>query len=171
MKFVSKQSNYQITLRPGISGSRVTGTHLVPGLYVRFEGGLATVNNEETIELMYNHPAFNRDFIVQPEDKVDPYASTRRDTEPQHNITNIKHGAPDGSLTPKPKFVLSSDKMKIVNDMVEKRATEMVTEMLPKMVEEAIKKQLPKKGIVKPKTSKKEVSEKVPEQKEVPENK
>ena len=140
MKFVSKQSNYQITLRPGISGSRVTGTHLVPGIYVRFEQGLATVNNEEHIEMMKKHPAFDRDFIIQPENKVDPYASTRKDTEPVHNIGQVKYGTVDGSLTPKPKLILSADKMKVVKEMIEKRATKMVEEMLPTLIENALKK-------------------------------
>lgn len=139
MKFISKFANYRIVLRPGIPGNRAVGTQAVPGLYVKFESGIAEIKNEETIELMKKHPAFLRGDIMTPEDGVtDPFAGARKDSEPVHNMVNIEYGHVGKNINPKPPTKLNADQMKAIKSVAAELAVNMVKELLPKAVEQEI---------------------------------
>ena len=139
MKFISKFSNYRIVLRPGLPGNRATGTQPVPGLYVKFEGGIAEINNEESIELVKQHPAFlNGDIVMGQEDGVDVFAATRKEPEPVHNVVDVEYGHVGKNINPAPPTKLNADQAKALKSMAAELATNMLKEMLPKAVEQAI---------------------------------
>lgn len=133
MKFISKHSNYRVVLRPGIPGNRMNGTQTIPGIYIKFEGGMVDVKNEEHIKMMLEHPAFiNGSFIVAPEDKKDPYLASRKNIEPEHNISEMVHGSVGKTLTPKPTVKISEEQKKIMIESAKKMATVMFLEMKKK---------------------------------------
>lgn len=138
MKFISKFSNYRVVLRPGTPGNRAIGTQPIPGLYIKFEGGIVEVNNEEHIEMLKKHPSFgeDRDFIAAPDDGNDPYVDERKNLEPAHNITEVKYGQAGNSMGDKPKVKLSPIQKKAIREM----ASDLVAELLPKAVEAEIAK-------------------------------
>jgi hypothetical protein len=140
MKFVSKQGNYRIVLKQGQPAEPLTGRIAVPGIYIKFENGIANVSNEEMITLMMNHSAYNRDFICAEEGIADPWGDFRKEKEPQHTIMNIKHGEVEKNLTPKAK--LPVEQQKIITEMAAKMAQEMAQEMAPKLAKELLDKMI-----------------------------
>ena len=101
-KFVSKNSNYMVVLKPGVEGNRALGTHAVSGLYVKFQSGVVDVKEDSIVEMLRSHPAFGSDFIEVKQDEIDPYVDTREDIEPEHVISEIKYGHSEGMRgTPK----------------------------------------------------------------------
>jgi len=139
MKFISKFSNYRVVLTPGLPGNRATGTQPVPGLYIKFEGGIAEIKNEETIELMKQHPAFiNGDVVLGQEDGADVFASTRKEVEPVHNVVDIVHGGVGKNVNPAPPTKLNADQMDSIKKMATELATNMIKDMLPAAVEQEI---------------------------------
>lgn len=92
VRFISKHSNLRLVLRPGIPGNHLTGQQPVPAIYVRFQDGVAVLNDEELIEKMVNHPSFNRDFIKVEEADTDPYSKTRKEKEPRHIVSEMEYG-------------------------------------------------------------------------------
>lgn len=125
MKFFSKQQKLRIILEPGMPGNRATGTPSVPAIYIKFEGGVANVTNEKLISLLKESRAFKVGEIF-PE--VDPYAKTRRDSEPQHTVTEIKYGHVDG--TKNAGTTMSPDNKIAFNKLVEAEALKLVTKMM-----------------------------------------
>ena len=123
-------------LRPGIPAQPITGTPAVPAISVRFQNGLAVTDDEKIINMMLAHPGFMRDFISADETGgVDPYASFRQESEPQHITTDIKHGTPVGRTVGKGKLQLPPEIMKLVQE----QAASIARELLPSMVAETLK--------------------------------
>lgn len=137
MKFVSKNMNLRIVLSHGIPAEPMSGRNAVPGMYVKFEGGLADVKDEEMIKKMLNHSAFNSDFIAVEEDGRDPYADYRAEKEPQHQITEIVYGHVGKTTGTKP--ILTADQKKALRPMAEEMAKEMFKEMAPTLMKEMLK--------------------------------
>lgn len=92
IKFVSKNSNYMVVLKPGLEGNRALGTHAVPGLYVKFLSGIVDVKEDSIVALLRAHPCFGTDFIEVKQEDVDPFIDTREEVEPDHVISEIKYG-------------------------------------------------------------------------------
>lgn len=137
MKFISKQSNYRATLRPGQSPEQATGRLGVPGLYAYFQDSVLDVQDEEMLELMLKHDGFNKDFIVLEEGQVDPWKDSRRNKEPEHTHTEMEYGHVGkvrGSRAP----TLSPDQKVKLRKMAEGMATEMAKEMAPKLAKEIL---------------------------------
>jgi hypothetical protein len=139
MKFVSKNSNLRIVLRPGIPANQMSGIAGQPGVYVKFQNGIVDIKDEEMIEKMHAHPGFNVDFIAVDENGEDPFAANRQEIEPVHVIQDIKYGhAENKRVSPNAKAIIDPRIQKLVDDLAIKKATE----MLPKMVEETVKKMM-----------------------------
>ena len=135
MKFISKSSNLLVVLRPGMSASALTGTPAVPTISVRFKDGVAEVEQQELIDMMLAHPAFNGDFISADNVPVDPYQDGRKQSEPAHEVTEMKFG------TPIARSVKGGDKPKISKEMqtlIQQTASVMAKEMLPSMVKSTL---------------------------------
>jgi len=121
-KFVSKQSNYALVLKPGVEGSRVLGTQSIPGLYVKFQAGVVDVREENIIKMIREHPSFGIDFIEIKENEVDPYTEERSELEPDHIHSEIKYGHVEKStgagtkpkLTPQLKKIIESEAVKML---------------------------------------------------------
>lgn len=135
MKFVAKNANLMIVLRPGIPAQPITGTPAVPTLSVRFHEGLAEVFDENIVEMMLRHPAFDSDFISVEEKMSDPYSSMRKPTEPAHVVTEIKYGTPVQRTGSPTNTQLSPELKKVIED----QAKEIARAMLPGMVEATLK--------------------------------
>ena len=134
MKFISKNNNLRIVLAHGMSAEPLTGRVAVPGKYVKFEGGVAIINDEETCQMMLRHSGFNIDFIVAEENTVDPY---RRKVEPIHEMTELKYGSVASKINPRGALPLEiEDEIKRVASEL---AKEMVKEQAPKMAMEILK--------------------------------
>ena len=155
MKFVSKNQNLRIVLKPGIPGNPALGQPIISGLYVKFENGVANISDEKMIELMTSHPGFNSDFIKIEDSEIDPYV--RKNIEPDHKIMDMDHGAMGKEINPK-KIVLPPE----VKAEISRVAVEMAKEMAPKMALEILRKIA--KGSKGSKASKVEKSEEVEEE-------
>lgn len=135
MKFISKNGNLMVVLRPGLPAQPVTGTPPTPTIFVRFVNGVAEVNDEKLVEMMHNHPGFNADFISAGEVAVDPYAHRREETEPVHIIQEMMYGHPGKRTVSQTKPKLPPELMKMITD----QAQEIAKQMLPGMVKETLK--------------------------------
>ena len=129
MKFVSKNINLGIVLKPGIPGDPVLGRVSVPGLFVKFEDGIANVEDKEWIKLMLNHPGYERDFIKIDDGELDPFADNRGKTEPHHSITNIEYGHVGKTVGSAPKVKLTPAQMNAVKELASKMAVNMFESM------------------------------------------
>jgi len=127
-KFVSKNQNYMVVLRPGKEGNRATGTQAVSGLYVKFLSGMVDVKEDSIIELMRSHPDFGQAFIEIEAGETDPYAETRAETEPKHVTQEMKYGhivkregAPIATkVTPQIKKLIEAEAMKMIPGLIKK---------------------------------------------------
>ena len=121
-KFVSKNSNYMVVLRPGVEGSRALGTHAIPGLYVKFQSGVVDVKEESIAELLRAHPDFGDSFIEIRQEDVDPFLDSRSEIEPDHIISDIKYGHVEKTIgaqrkikiTPELKKILETEALKMI---------------------------------------------------------
>ena len=132
MRFVSKNSNLMVVLKPGLPGSHLTGQQPVTGIYVRFQNGIVDVKDEKMIEQMKAHPAFEQDFIAVDEKELDPFAYNREDIEPIHFIKEIKYGHIDGAKKTQRPAKISPELQNFIKD----EATNMAKAMLPGMMKE-----------------------------------
>jgi len=130
IKFVSKNSNFMVVLKPGVPGSTITGQQPQPGLYVKFQAGVVDVREEMVIDLLRKHKSFGIDFleVKQSESEVDPYEHTRQEVEPIHNTTEIVYGHVGKKTSSKGKTVLSPELKKII----EAEAVKMLPNLLKK---------------------------------------
>jgi len=135
MKFVSKNSNLMVVLRPGILGNHLSGTATINGIYVKFSQGMADVKEEKFIDMMKLHPAFGSDFIAVETPEEDPFAYLRKEVEPAHVITEINYGHAEKSVGSKKNTQLSPEIKKMLQD----EAVRMAKEMLPGMMKEMMK--------------------------------
>ena len=124
-KFVSKMSNYALVLKPGVEGNRALGTHAIPGIYVKFSGGVVDVKEEKIIEMLREHPSFGVDFLEIKEDEVDPYSDVRSDIEPEHFIQEMKYGHAVGvqgskktKMSPELKRLIESEAVKMLPNLL-----------------------------------------------------
>ena len=115
-KFVSKQSNYMIVLKPGVEGSRALGTHAISGLYVKFQGGIVDVKEESIIEMLRNHPSFGIDFLEVKENETDPYKDAREGVEPDHIMSELKYGHVEKTTGNIPKIKITPQIKKLIED-------------------------------------------------------
>lgn len=143
MKFISKNANYNLVLRPGLPENRVLGSPSVPGLYVRFEHGEAVINEEELIEKLKKHPAYNRDFVSAEEENTGIKSSAIFGGEPDHILTEMKYGTMENSTPSKPMIMSNPDKRKEIEEYIstaaKKMAEEIIKKELPRVVAETIK--------------------------------
>jgi len=137
-KFISKNSNYRLILKHGIPPEPITGRLAVPSVWVKFQNGIAVVNDDELVELMRRHPAFNVDFIMEEEGVADPYKSTRRDSEPVHDRVNIEYGHVGKNENPKSPFVLPQDKQIELQNYIKEEAKKMALQMAPTLAKEIL---------------------------------
>lgn len=139
MKFISKNSNLRIVLRPGIPANQMSGIAGQPGVYVKFQNGVVDIKDEDMIKQMHDHPGFNQDYIAVDDNGEDPYASQREEIEPVHILSEIKYGHVEGrKLSPHAKTKLDPQIQKLVDELAKKQ----VEKLLPKMVEETVKKMI-----------------------------
>ena len=128
VKFVSKNSNLMIVLKPGVPGSTITGQQPTPGIYVRFQGGVVDVKEESIINMLRGHKGMGSDFIEIKQSEVDPYEYTRQDIEPIHNITEMEYGHIGKKISSKGKTILSPELKKLI----ENEAVKMLPDILKK---------------------------------------
>lgn len=121
-KFVSKNSNYMIVLKPGMEGNRTLGTHAIPGIYVKFTMGMADIKEESIVKLLREHSGYGIDFLEVTEIGADPFSDTREEVEPAHYVSEIKYGhvekasGPTKStkLTPAMKRLIEGEALKML---------------------------------------------------------
>lgn len=128
VKFVSKNSNFMVVLKPGMPGSTVTGQQPQPGIYVRFQGGTVEVHEEALIEMLRGNKGYGRDFVEVKQSETDPYEHTRQEIEPAHNITEIVYGHVGKSTKSPVKNVMTPELRKII----ENEAVKMLPGLLKK---------------------------------------
>jgi hypothetical protein len=129
-KFISRSSNLLVVLKPGIPAQPITGTPPVPTVSVRFEDGMANVEDNSLVELMKSHPGFNGDFILATDEAFDPYIGQRQATEPAHIVMEMVHGAPATKIVTGKLGNVSPD----VERLIREQAMEIAKNMLPQMV-------------------------------------
>lgn len=131
MKFISKNLNLRVVLKPGIQGERLTGRPPVAGVYGRFEQGILTVNDEATILMLKAHPAFNVDYIAVENDEQEALANAmaQRSSEPEHDIINIDYGHVGKNLNPRPAMTISPEIKAFLTEQAMGMAKEMAKEM------------------------------------------
>ena len=139
MKFISKNANLRVVLRPGIPANQMSGIAGQPGVYVKFQNGIVETKDEQIISQMHAHNGFNLDFIAVDDDGEDPFAAQREETEPVHILQNIKYGhSEERRMSPNRKAKLDPQIKKLVDEL----AMAKVNQLLPKMVEETVKKMI-----------------------------
>lgn len=146
-KFISKQSNYRVVLRPGIYGNRLSGQADIPGIYVKFESGIAVVDNEEIIAMLKKHGGYgkDKDFILS-EESDSSFAEKRKDSEPGHTVQEMVYGHVGPKVgSPSAK----EENTKLVKEMATQIAKEMVKELLPTMAKELAEKMIKESNDVK----------------------
>ncbi len=125
-KFVSKNSNYMVVLKPGIEGNRNLGTHAVPGLYIKFQSGVVDIKEESIVAQMREHPSFGTDFVEVKQEEVDPFQDVRQEIEPGHVISEIKYGhnekaagtLPPAKMSPQLKKLIEGEAMKMLPELL-----------------------------------------------------
>lgn len=134
-KFVSKNANYHVILRNGLSGDPMRGLSMTPGKSVKFTGGIAILDDEETIELLKKHPMFNVHFLMIEEGKSDPYEGARNVNEPNRMIQTMEHGAVGEVKTSRPTI----DPTTAIKEAAVVAAKAMLKEALPDILATAKK--------------------------------
>lgn len=139
MKFISKNANLRVVLKHGSPSEPITGRQAIPGLYVKFESGVANVKDEEMIALMLAHPGFEIDYIkADDEGMADPYAISRKQVEPEHDIMEVKYGHVEKNLNPRGPMTLSQETKNILMEMAKNMAKEMAPQMAKEMLKQAL---------------------------------
>lgn len=135
MRFISRNSNLRVILKPGIPAEPLTGRAGDPGLSVKFLDGVLEVKDESIIERMKNHPGCEVDYWFVEDGWKDPFKNTREESEPAHIISEFKYGRPDRTLSSAKPPKISPELEKIINA----RAIEIAKGLLPEMIEHVIK--------------------------------
>ena len=136
-KFVSKNSNYMVVLKPGVEGNRNLGTHAVPGLYIKFQSGVVDIKEEKIADQLREHPSFGIDFVEVKQEEIDPYEDQRQDVEPAHVISEIKYGHNERAAGTGQKVKMSP----ALKKMIEGEAMKMLPALLksnPKVLKDLI---------------------------------
>jgi hypothetical protein len=133
MRFISKNANLRVVLKPGMPAEPMTGRAATPGLYARFEDGVLESNNAEFLEiLMTTEKGYGSDFILADNVLPDPFIRTS--SEPEHDIMEIKYGHVEKCLNPRPQITITPEMKKAIENM----AVSMAKEMAPKMAMELL---------------------------------
>jgi len=142
-KFVSKSANLHIVLKPGIPAQPITGTPAQPTLSVRFQDGVVDINDAELVEKMRNHPGFSRDYIEAVDETHDPFASYRKESEPEHVLTELKYGTPvkkessgNQAVSPELKRMISEQAAQMAKQMAPQMAKQLLQEMMAQQQQE-----------------------------------
>jgi hypothetical protein len=135
MRFISKNANLRIILRPGLPANPLSGVLAVPTVFVRFQNGLAEVKDPEMISQMKAHPGFNSDFICADNEEVDPYAASRQDNEPPHAIAQIEYGHVGKIIGSPVKRQLPAEIQQLIKDQARELAKSMLPEMIKGLIE------------------------------------
>lgn len=133
MKYIAKNNNYRVVLKHGQPAEPITGRAAVPGMYVKFEQGIANVEEDEMNKLMQAHVGFGSDFILSEDDK-DPFATNRQEPEPQHLMMEIDKGTVGKSTGGKPVVTFTPAQRKVM----EATAKKMALEIAPKIAKEIL---------------------------------
>ena len=149
MKFVSKSANYLVVLRHSVPPEPITGRLGIPGLSVRFEGGIAVVKDEETCKLLMENKDFNNDFhLFEDTSGAEPVS---RSLEPEHNITELKYGTPVGKTSTPKQIKLPKEVTDYMTKTIQEGIQNGIKALLPTLIKEAAKsgkkKTTAKKGI------------------------
>lgn len=111
-----------------MSAEPLAGKSAVPGLYVRFEDGLATVDDPELIKLMMNHAAYGSDFTKIAEEEEAIWNAKPVNSEPEHSMMNIEYGHPGKEQNPKGPVPLNPELQKYITDLATKIALQIIKE-------------------------------------------
>lgn len=134
MKFIAKNSNLHIILRPGQPAQPMLGTPPQPALSVRFQNGQVDIQDESIIEMMMRHSGFNQDFIAVDDQGSDPYAHLRAASEPAHVTTELQFGHPVSRSTSPVSVQPSPELKKMILEQATLIAAKMVEQQLPELV-------------------------------------
>jgi len=159
-QFVSKNSNYMVVLKNGIEGNRILGTQPISGIYIKFEGGIVTIKEDSIAEMLRQHPGFGAEFIEVKENEIDPFADTREEIEPAHNIAEVKYGhlekasgtPPKVKMTPQMKKFIEGEAVKMLPGLL-KENPEILKSIILDLAKEMKAKEVPEE----PKEEKEEV--------------
>lgn len=136
MRFISKNSNLRVILKPGLPAEPLTGRPSDPGISVKFQDGLLEVSDQVIIDRLMAHAGLTMDFwAVEDGEFKDPFKHMREEIEPVHQIMEFQYGRPAQMLTSQKKQKLSPEVEKMLNE----RALEIAKELLPGMVEQLLK--------------------------------
>lgn len=141
MKFVSKNVNLCVVLKPSIPAEPLAGRTATPGVYARFENGVLSVNDANMVELLKTHPSFNRDFIAveDAEDaQIHSFLANQNNKEPEHNIINMEYGHPGKSIG-RASPPLTPELKKVVTDAAVQMAKELTAELTKTTLAEVAK--------------------------------
>lgn len=135
MKFVSKNSNYRITLEPGIPREPLTGRPAKPAIFVKFENGIAEVKDEGLIKKLENHLKYKVDFhpIENEITSANSLNSRIKDGEKSHIITEMQYGQPGKTLQSPKKVQLDPEMKEMLKGMAKEMAKEMVGNIIKEM--------------------------------------
>jgi hypothetical protein len=136
MKFISKNPNLRVVLRPGIPGNVLAGKEAIAGVYVKFQGGMVEIQDNDLIEMMKKHPGFEQDYILVAENEIDPYLSTRTEVEPVHKIVEMKYGTPEKTTKGASTVALSQEVKDALVEQAKAMAKEIVRQSLPELIKE-----------------------------------
>ena len=136
MRFISKNVNLRVILKPGLPPDLGSGRMADPGISVKFLDGVLEVNDQGIIDRLRIHPGFSLDFfsVEDGEWKV-PFRTASSETEPAHTITEFKYGRPDRVLSSAKAPKLSPE----IEKMLTERAFEIAKGLLPDMMKEMLK--------------------------------
>jgi hypothetical protein len=137
MKFISKNANLRLVLRPGIPAEPMVGRLATPGMYVLFQDGETVVNDPEYIKRLMAHPGLGTDFVAVSEEEEAALVARSSSIEPEHEITEVQFGHPGKSIGNKKGPLMSPELKKAVSDMA--------VELAMKIIQERDKKDLGKK--------------------------
>lgn len=143
-------------MKPGTPANPSIGLAAVRGLYVKFQNGEVTINEDvarrlgttqdDLIQMMKRHGGYGKDgdFVAVDDTEIEDmdrarFARTDRgSTEPEHDIYEVDYGHIGKNVNPKPKLQLTADQQKTMREIATKLAMELApklaTEMLQKMV-------------------------------------
>ena len=137
MKFMSKILNYRIVLQPAVSAVTLAGGQMIapskPGIYVKFEDGLLSVEDEQIISLLKNHVDCNNEFWPLDSEQAAVLAISRpagSGREPEHNQINIEYGHVGKNMNPKPAINLTPETKKFIAESAAKMAQDMLHSMM-----------------------------------------
>jgi len=129
MKFVSKQINLMLTLKPALQREPLTGRPADPGIHVRFAHGLFSTDNDDLITALKNHPSFGYDFVQADSMSEEDMKRNLDRVEPAHVITELKYGTPESTVGEKRPLKLTPEMEKYVSMLAEKRALDILKQI------------------------------------------